>query len=138
MGRSGKHSFFCAGAFGAAFILAACAMDGSGGARAAGAGQRGEQCFYPNRGTTFSTVDRDHVDVRIGSRRVYRLTLGAGCFDIDWAQAIALRSRTGSGFICSAGDAEIFAPSPGLGPQRCLVTDIRRLTEAEINARRRR
>jgi hypothetical protein len=51
---------------------------------------------------------------------------------VDWAQHIALISR-GSDYICSGIDAEIVTPSP-IGPQRCAVRNIHKLTPAEIAA----
>lgn len=119
-------------AFGA---LAGCAP--ADGPSAASAASRSEQCFSARLVNNFRPVGRDAVDVEVSRSRVYRLSLGAGCFDVDWAQAVALRSRTGSGFICSAADAELIVPS-SIGPDRCLVTAVRRLGEAEITASRRR
>lgn len=100
----------------------------------------GDQCFNARLVTGFHPRGRDQVDVQLPGRQVYRLDLGAGCLDIDWALQIALRSRTGS-FICSPLDAEIYAPSSfgrGSPPDRCLVTGIRRLSDAEVIESRRR
>lgn len=114
---------------------AACApVDGVRPERADAA--RGDQCFSAQLARTFRPVGKEAVDVEISRNRVFRLSLGAGCFDIDWANSVALRSRGGGSFICSANDAELIVPS-AMGPDRCQVTGIRRLTEAEIQARRR-
>lgn len=93
---------------------------------------RGEQCFNARNAHSFRPVGNDAVDVELSRNRVHRLSI-AGCFNVDWANRVALRSRSGS-FICSAGDAELIVPSP-IGPDRCQVTAIRRLSEAEIAAR---
>lgn len=114
-------------------MLAGCTAGGEA-QPASAAGARGD-CFNALNVRTFRPVGRDAVDVEVNRRRVYRLSLGAGCFDIDWAQSVALRSRGGS-FICSPGEAELVVPSH-MGPDRCLVTDIRRLTPAEISISRR-
>lgn len=114
--------------------VAACAMD-EGGARSASAAGNGSECFYPGRVSTFRPAGPNAVDVEINRSRVYRLQLSGGCTDINWANSVVLRSRTGS-FICSAFDAELIAPTPG-GPDRCLVTGIRRLGPDEIEASRR-
>ncbi len=98
---------------------------------------RYRQCFNARNVNSFRPAGRDAVDVELSRNQVYRLSLGGGCFDVDWAQAVALRSRTGDGFICSALDAELIVPTVGGRNDRCLVTDIRRLTRAEIDARRR-
>ncbi len=96
----------------------------------------GRQCFSAGAVRRFRPIDRHTVDVEISPRRVYRLGLSAGCFDVDWAQSVALRPRTGS-FICSGLDAELIVPGRS-GPDRCLVTEVRRLSEAEAEASRRR
>ena len=54
------------------------------------------------------------------------------CPDIDWNQRIALVSR-GSDNICTGLDAEIVTHSP-IGPMRCPVSHIRKLTPEEIAA----
>ncbi len=117
--------------------LAACApADRSppGGAHAAAAGER--QCFSAAAVRRFRPVDRHAVDVEISRSRVYRLGLSAGCFDVDWADRVALRPRTGS-FVCRGLDAELIVPGRR-GPDRCLVTSVRQLTRAEAQASRRR
>ena len=76
-------------------------------------------------------------DVRVSRNRQYRLTLAGYCPDVDWSLQIALRTRGGSSFICAGLDAEIIVPST-TGPQRCAVTEVRRLTPEEIAAGRRR
>ena len=95
------------------------------------------QCFDVDSVTSFDPVDRDVVDVRIGSRRSYRLHLAGGCEDADWASRIALRSRSGRRLVCSPLDAELIIPST-TGSDRCLVTAMRPLTQAEIEAGRQR
>lgn len=122
--------------FGFAFVaLAGCAP--AEGPRSAATASRNGQCFSARLANNFRPVGRDAVDVEVSRSRVYRLSLGAGCFDVNWAQSVALRSRTGSGFICSAADAELIVPSVS-GTDRCLVTGVRQLSEAEIAASRRR
>jgi hypothetical protein len=60
------------------------------------------------------------------------MTLLGRCSEIDWANRIALTSKGGS-MICTAMDAEVIAPTT-LGPTRCPVDDIRKLTKAEVAA----
>lgn len=125
---------FALSAAGAA-ALASCATAEAGDGRAAAGATQGErQCFRASQVRNYSAVDRDTVDVEISRNDVYRLELLGFCDDINWSTRIALRSRTGS-FICAGHDAEIVVPSQ-TGPQRCTVTSIRRLSEAEIAARR--
>lgn len=119
----------------AGLAIAACApADRAPPGAAYAAGDR--QCFSAGAVRRFRPVDRSTVDVEVSRRRVYRLGLSAGCFDVDWAQSVVLRPRTGS-FVCHALDAELIVPGR-LGPDRCLVTSVRQLTPAEAEASRRR
>ena len=52
---------------------------------------------------------------------------------VDWSFRVALRTTGGSSWICQGADAEIIVPSPN-GRQRCLVSDVRPLTPAEVAA----
>jgi hypothetical protein len=102
----------------------------------AGAGaSRGGQCFNAAAVSSFRPVSRDMVDVEVSRRQVYRLELGPGCLDVDWANRVALRSRTGS-FVCGPADAELIVPSSTGRADRCTILGIRRLNEAEIEAAR--
>jgi hypothetical protein len=117
---------------GLALVLAAGACTADEEARPAYAARQGDQCFNAASVDSFHPVGRDAVDVRVGARRYYRLDLGAGCFDVDWANRVALRSRTGS-FICGAADAELIVPAVGgRGTDRCTVLRVRRLSDAEV------
>ncbi|WP_374471520.1 DUF6491 family protein [Phenylobacterium sp.] len=89
-------------------------------------------CFWARNANNFAAVDDRVVNVRVGVRDVYQFELFGTCPEIDWAQGIALVSR-GSSSICSGLDAEIVASS-SIGPQRCTVRNIRKLTEAEVAA----
>jgi hypothetical protein len=60
------------------------------------------------------------------------------CPNVNWATGVALVSRGGTSFICQGLDADLVVPNPGLGPQRCLVSGVRRLSDAEVQALRRR
>jgi hypothetical protein len=93
-------------------------------------------CFFARSVNGFRPVGRDAVDVTISRNRRYRLTLVGYCPDVDWSLGIALRTRAGSSFICAGLDAEILVPSQ-TGPQRCAVTEVRRLSPQEIDAARR-
>ena len=93
---------------------------------------KGRQCFWARDVNGFSAVDDDTVNLRVGVKDVYQLELMGPCHDIDWAQKIAIQSRNGS-FICSGLDAVLIAPSP-IGPQRCHVRTVRKLTPEEVMA----
>ncbi|MES2896191.1 MAG: DUF6491 family protein [Pseudomonadota bacterium] len=90
------------------------------------------QCFNARNVSNFSAVDDRTVNLRVGVKDVYRLDLFGPCHDIDWEHEIAIQSR-GSSWICSGLDATIITRSP-IGPQRCAVRAIRKLSLAEIAA----
>lgn len=90
------------------------------------------QCFWTRNVNNFASADPHIVNVRVGVRDVYQLEMIGTCPDVDWATRIAIVSRSGSS-ICTGMDAELIAPSP-IGPQRCPVRAVRKLTEAEIAA----
>jgi hypothetical protein len=90
------------------------------------------QCFWTRNANGFAAQDERTLNVRVGVRDVYQFEMFGPCHDIDWAQRIALRSRGGS-TICTGMDAEVIAPSV-LGPQKCFVRSVRKLTSAEVAA----
>lgn len=93
-------------------------------------------CFRAQDVDGFNAVDKETVDVSVGVRDVYRLTLFSPSPDIDWTQRIGIEARGGS-WICSGMDATIIVPGP-IGLQRYPVTAIRKLTPEEIKARKKR
>ena len=91
-----------------------------------------KQCFWTRQISNFASDDDRVVNVRVGVKDVYRFEMFGRCDEVDWAQGIAVRSR-GSSYICSGLDTEIVTPS-SLGPHRCHVRTVRKLTEDEIKA----
>jgi hypothetical protein len=89
------------------------------------------QCFWTRNITGFAAPDDHTVYIRVSFRDVYRLDLMIACPDVEWNQRIALVSRSGSN-ICNALDAEIVSHATGIGPQRCPVKTMTKLTPAEI------
>lgn len=90
------------------------------------------QCFWTNQVNSFASSDNRIVNIRVGVKDYYQLEMFGRCMDVDWNHKIALVSRGGS-TICTGMDAEIISPST-IGPQRCPVRAIRKLTEAEVKA----
>ncbi|WP_332772895.1 DUF6491 family protein [Phenylobacterium sp.] len=90
------------------------------------------QCFSARNVSNFSAVDDRTVNLRVGVKDVYRLDLMGPCHDIDWQHQIGIQSR-GSSWICSGLDATIITKSP-IGPQRCAVRTVRKLSLEEIAA----
>ena len=116
--------------------LAGCAQQAAPAPATAVSGAR--DCFSARSVNGFTAVDDDTVDVQVGARRYYRLELAGVCPNVNWATGVALVSRGGTSFICQGLDADLVVPNPGLGPQRCLVSSVRRLSDAEVQALRRR
>lgn len=91
-----------------------------------------KQCFWARNVNSFNAVDDRTVNIRVGVKEIYRMELMGSCPDIRWTEGIAIVSR-GTSWICSGLDAEIVAPS-AIGPQRCPVKVLRKLTPAEVAA----
>ena len=105
------------------------------GAQAADPGPKASsarQCFHSRDVNGFKAQDDQHVYVRVGVKDLYEFKLFGRCPDVDWTMRLGLVSR-GGGFICSGLDADLLVPSP-IGPQRCPVREIRKLSPAEVAA----
>ena len=89
-------------------------------------------CFYTRNADGFAAPDDKTLYVRVGVRDVYRFDMFAPCLDLDWNQRLALVSRSSS-WICSGMDADVITHSP-IGPQRCPVRHVRKLTPEEVAA----
>lgn len=89
-------------------------------------------CFRAQDVNGWTAVDDKTVNVRVGVKDIYQLTLFSPSTDIDWSQHIGLESRGGS-WICSSMDATIIVPG-AIGPQRTPVTAIRKLSPDEVAA----
>lgn len=77
----------------AALGLAACATTGEQ------ASTEGRDCFYASNVTGYNMIDDRHVGVSVGANRHYVLETMFNANELDWTQAIALRSTTGQ--ICT-------------------------------------
>lgn len=117
---------------GAFAALIGCAQQ----ARAPNLASSGRQCFHAGSINDFDARGDDVIDVRSGANRYFRLQLFPGCPNTNWTRQVALRTTSGSSWICQGLDAELIVPQPGIGPQRCLVTSVRRLSDAEVAALR--
>ena len=114
-------------------MLSGCAPQS---AAPTGAASSGRQCFFAGSVNSFTARGDEVVDVRAGARRYFRLQLAGTCPGVNWRNRVALRTRGGSSWICQGLDAEIIVPEPGIGPQRCLVRSVRRLSDVEARALR--
>jgi hypothetical protein len=79
----------------ASFIaLAGCTTAGTPAQTAAD-----RDCFNADSVSGYSLTDENHITVRVGANRRYALTTMFNARDLDWTQAIALRST--SDWICT-------------------------------------
>ena len=122
------HLAFAAPA--AALLMLAAAAAGAADSSAKPA--RHNDCFWTRNADGFAAQGDNILNVRVNTRDVYQFEMMGHCPDMDWNQRIALVSR-GSSNICSGMDAEIVTHSP-IGPTRCPVRSVRKLTPDEIAA----
>lgn len=89
-------------------------------------------CFWTRNANGFAAQDDKTLNVRVNSRDIYQFEMMGHCPDMDWNQQIALVSRGGDN-ICTGMDAEVVTHSP-IGPMRCPVHSVRKLTPEEVAA----
>ena len=115
-----------------AVAIAACAQQAA--SAPAPAASSGRECFNARNISGFTAQGESTIDIQAGVRRYYRLQLAGVCTNVNWARKIAVVTRSGSSWICQGFDADLVIDDPGIGPQRCLVSSVRRLTDAEARA----
>ena len=116
-----------------ALTVTACAPAGAPGELAATASApQARECFFTRNVSGFSAPDDETLYLRVRVRDVYQMQMFSPCPDKDWAQKLAVVSRSGSS-VCRGTDATIISPGP-LGEQRCLVRAVRKLTPSEADA----
>jgi hypothetical protein len=88
----------------AAIGLSACATEQSA-SMTPGADR---DCFNASSVNGYEIIDDHNIRVRVSTRRTYTMTTSWNASDLDWSQAIALRSNTG--WICTGnarGNVEV-------------------------------
>lgn len=91
------------------------------------------QCFWSSEVSGFSDAGPDLALVNLGGKESWELALSPGCPNVDYAMRLGIRSRNGSGRICSGTDAELLVPpASGRGLQRCLIRSVRKLSPEEM------
>jgi hypothetical protein len=86
----------------------------------------GRDCFNASSVNGFSYVDEHHINVTVSANRRYQLTTMFNARDLDWTQAIAIRST--SSWICT-GDG-LGTELIGGDPRRTYpITSIERLPD---------
>jgi hypothetical protein len=93
-----------------------------------------QACFYSRDIYNFVAVDDRTVNIRVNLKDDYRLDLFTDCIGIRWSESIAVISHIGS-FICTgeANNVDLFVHTT-IGPLRCPVSNIHKLTPEEISA----
>lgn len=121
-------------AIGAAAAMAwGCAQQAPGPGQLSSAGQN--QCFLPSQVNGFNAIDDETVQVFVGVNDVYTLDLAGPCNNVDWSTQIGIRSTGGASWVCQGLDAELLVPGP-LGTNRCMVTNIQKLSPEAAQAAR--
>ena len=115
---------------GTAALLAGCTPLAD---HASAAADAGRACFLPRQIDSFAAQGIDRVNLR-HNQDYYRLNLAENCPEIQESDAIRVRSRTGSSFVCAgeAASAEVVAMSKVTGPRRCLIRDVQKLDPTEV------
>ena len=113
-------------------VLADPASSGSSPAPAAAVDAPVRQCFLARNVNSFKEAGREAVNIKVGVKDIYRLDLFSPCDELGWTQTLGLESR-GSSWICSGMDAVLIVPTP-IGPRRCPVTAVHKLSDDEIKA----
>ncbi|MGB3808274.1 MAG: DUF6491 family protein [Erythrobacter sp.] len=98
--------------------------------------QGGRECFYPRNVNGFRNVegDEEKVLVDVGAADTFELQLMNRCPELRFARGITF-DTVGTSRVCNGLQVDLIVPDPNLGPQRCTVTTIRRLSSDEPGAR---
>lgn len=126
------NKLILAGALGAAVLLSGAAATAGAGDDKAAAPARKLDCFFSSQVTNFSASDEETLYLKAG-RDTYKAEMFGRCLDMDSALGIALDSGPSSS-ICSAQDVRVVVQSSSMGPQRCAVKTLTKLTPEEVAA----
>lgn len=121
---------------GAFTLLASCAPAADGGMGGGDAMPSARQCFSIGQVNNFRQGRASQLFLRVGRSDVYELNTAGGCFDLDFANQLALipDGALGGTRLCTGDWARILAPgsTPRAGACRARVS--RKLTTEEIAA----
>lgn len=119
----------------ALFAASAAALAGCTNTPASPNRAAGGSCFLASLVNNFNGNPDGTVDIQVGMGQYYRLTTDGTCPDIDWKNSVALKTRTGSDYVCGAYDAQFIIPN-GMVKQSCNITAIAPLTKEQYMAAR--
>jgi hypothetical protein len=126
-----KKSYLAA-ALGCAALLSGAGISQTEAAAPAKAPKPKTDCFFNSQVTNFAAKTDQTLYVKAG-RDVYRFDMFGRCMDMNNALNIGLDSSPSSS-ICAATDVTVVVHADGLGPQRCPVRTITKLTAEEVAA----
>jgi hypothetical protein len=91
-------------------------------------------CFLSRDVVNFAAPDEHTLYLRAHIHDVYKVDVFGGCQDIDWSLRIGIKTYGGGDWLCVGDQAELIVPNRGIGPQRCPVKILSKLTPEEIAA----
>jgi len=103
-------------------------------AKPAASTKANRSCFFANQINGWRSENNDRtVYLDVGVKDVYRADLFGRCLDLDDALSIGVETRGGGSSVCDGLDVQIIVQS-SMGPQRCPVTKLTKLTPDEVQA----
>lgn len=91
-------------------------------------------CFFASQINGWGAErDEKTAYLYVGAKDVYKAELFSRCMDLDSALAIGVETRGGGSSICDGLDADLLVRST-MGPQRCHITKITKMTPDEVAA----
>jgi hypothetical protein len=111
-------------------VLAACAAQPYAMSESIGQSEA-RQCFLANEVNSYTPGPDGFVNVRVGADRWFGMHLDSSCPHMDWLMQIAIRPRD-SNWLCEGQGSFLIAPDPTGLNRSCFVSEIRRLTPAEV------
>lgn len=120
----------CASIIALSLLVASCAANDGGAARAADAEapNRGD-CFFLSQVDGYSHAGDNRIRVSTGPGQTYEFETLGRCPDLDRAETMAF-DPAGAGTICRGIDVDLIVPTD-IGPRRCAVGMIRKLGPEE-------
>lgn len=93
-------------------------------------------CFFLSQVNGFNDAPdvepgSDRIIVSVGVNEKYLFETFGSCPDLNWSETIAF-DQTGPGQICNGIDVDLIVPT-SIGPRRCAVRMIRKLSPAELD-----
>lgn len=94
-------------------------------------------CFFLSQVNGFNDAPdgeagRDRIIVSVGAGEKYLFEAFGSCPQLNWSEAIGF-DQAGPGQICTGIDVDLIAPT-AIGPQRCPVRMIRKLSQSQVDA----